>query len=167
LRAIDNVISRIPHLGDSISDAHVAAFAPPRAPGVFQNPYPVGPLIVIPTDQDDGMVYVRTLRARENTARIVLKSGIYADGCRNRSVVINGLFYGLNGWNAIFAAYECPRADLVGMGVGTVAGRLPGHIGEICFGDRSGLGFAGRFLPLMIIVGPPSTFSAVPALRVT
>jgi len=61
--AIDNVVRRVSDLRGSIPNAHVATFTPPRAPGVFQDPYPICPLIVIPTDQDDGVIYVRTPRA--------------------------------------------------------------------------------------------------------
>ena len=112
------------------------------------------------------MIYVRTLRACKDIAGIALKSGVHTDRNRNGPVVINGLFYGLRGWNTILAAYECPGINLVRMGVGAVARYVRCHVGEICFGYRSGLGFAGRFLPLMVIVGPPPAIAA-PAICVT
>jgi len=81
-------------------------------------------------------------------------------------MVINGLLDGLNGWNTIFAPYECPGINSVRMGVWTITGCIPGHVGEISFKDCSGLALAGRFLPPVVIVGPPPTI-AIPAICVT
>ena len=111
------------------------------------------------------MVYVRTLSACKNTTGIALKSGVYADGNRNGTVVIDGLFYGLNGWNTVLASYKVPGINLLVMCMGWVARIIPGRVGEISFINRSGLGLAGRFLPLMIIVGPPPA-TAAPAICV-
>ena len=98
-------------------------------------------MIVIPTDQDNGVIHIRTFRAQENTAVIALKSGVYADGSRNGPMVINGLLYGLSGWNTILASHEGIRVDLLVMCVGWVTGIIPGCVGEIGFinGPRVGL----------------------------
>ena len=164
--AIDDIVCGISHLGDSISDAHIATFAPAGTPGVFQDPYPVCPLIVIPADQDDGVICPRTYFVGfENTTAIPIESTTCANRSRNRAIVINGLFYGLSGWHTPCAAYVGPGVDPVRMGVGAATRRVPGHVGEIGFEDCSGLGFARRSLPLMVIVRPPPTI-AVPTIRV-
>ena len=106
------------------------------------------------------MVYVRTLRACKNTAGIALKSGVYADGNRNGTIVIDGLFYGLSGWNTVLASYKVPGIDFLVMCMAWVAKIIPGRVGEIGLINRPRVGLARWYLPLMIIVGPPPTAAA-------
>ncbi len=82
------------------------------------------------------MIYVRTVRAEKNAAGIALKGAVHTDRSRNRPMVINGLFDGLR----VFASYIGPGIDFLVMRMGRVAGRLPGHIGEIDLIDRPCVG---------------------------
>lgn len=167
MSVIVNIVCRISHFGDSISNAHIATFTPTCTPGVFQDPYSICPLIVIPTDQDDGVVYViRTcFVGLENAATIALESTAHTDCNRNRSMVVNGLFDSLDGWNARFTSYKGPGTDFLVMGMGWVAGGITGCVGEIGLIDCPRVGLAWRYPIPMVVVGPPAT-TAAPVLGV-
>jgi len=46
-------------------------------------------------------------------------------------MVVDGLFDGLNGWNARFTSYKGPGTDFLVMGMGRAARIVPGCVGEI------------------------------------
>jgi hypothetical protein len=139
LSVIVNIVCGISHQGDPISNAHIATFTPTCTPGVFQDPYSICPLIVIPTNQDNGVVYVTITRliGLENAASIIIESATHANCRRNRPMVVDGLFDGLNRRNTLLAAYKGPGTDFLVMGMGWVAGGgITGCVGEIGLIDR-------------------------------
>ena len=86
-----------------------------------------------------------------------MKSRVYADGSRNRPMVIDGLFYGLNGRHTPGVAYIVPRINPIRVieGAGATTRHIRSLIRKLCLKHCSSLGLARRFLPLMIRVGPP------------
>jgi len=97
-----------------------------------------------------------------------LKSHVYTDASRNRPMVIDGLFYGLNGRHTPGVAYIVPRINPIRVieGAGATTRHIRSLIRKLRLKHCSSLGLARRFLPLMIRVGPPPPIAA-PAICVT
>jgi hypothetical protein len=95
---IYQVIGSPAYIMTTISDPHKTIFTPTGAPGIFQDPCPIG---IIPAAQGDKMVHIALSRSIKYTSAVALEIGIHINHTSDRAISHDGIFDGVGGCNCV------------------------------------------------------------------